>query len=85
MKTRKMIGPIFCLLVLTVIIPKRATAQALKENPVLDAKVKKFLSDNSGQWQDMNVPTKDAQLLYDLVIKGKYTSALEIGTSTGLS
>jgi predicted O-methyltransferase YrrM len=33
----------------------------------------------------MNVPTNDAQLLYDLVIKGKYTSALEIGTSTGLS
>ncbi|MDO8929376.1 MAG: class I SAM-dependent methyltransferase, partial [Bacteroidota bacterium] len=30
-------------------------------------------------------PTNDAQLLYDLVIKGKYTSALEIGTSTGLS
>lgn len=85
MKTIKMIGLIFCLLVLTVIIPKQAKAQALKENPVLDAQVKKFLSENSGRWHDMNVPTNDAQLLYDLVIKGKYTSALEIGTSTGLS
>jgi caffeoyl-CoA O-methyltransferase len=84
MKT-KMIGLVLCLLLTATIVPIRVTAQALKENPALDAKVKKFLSDNSGQWQDMNVPTSDAQLLYDLVIKGKYTSALEIGTSTGLS
>lgn len=84
MKT-KMIGLILCLLLTATIVPIRTTAQALKENPVLDEKVKKFLSDNSGRWQDMNVPTSDAQLLYDLVIKGKYTSALEIGTSTGLS
>ena len=84
MKT-KMIGLVLCLLLTATIVPIRTTAQALKENPVLDAKVKKFLSDNSGQWQDMNVPTSDAQLLYDLVLKGKYTSALEIGTSTGLS
>lgn len=84
MKT-KMIGLILCLLLTATIVPIRIKAQALKENPVLDEKVKKFLSDNSGRWQDMNVPTSDAKLLYDLVIKGKYTSALEIGTSTGLS
>jgi len=85
MKTRKMIGLIFCLLVLSVIIPEQAKAQVLKENPVLDEKVKKFLSDHSGQWHDMNIPTADGQSLYDLIIKGKYQSALEIGTSTGLS
>lgn len=84
MKT-KMFSLVLCLLLTATIVPIRTTAQALKENPVLDAKVKKFLSDNSGRWQDMNVPTSDAQLLFDLVIKGKYTSALEIGTSTGLS
>jgi predicted O-methyltransferase YrrM len=84
MKT-KMIGLILCLLLTATIVPIQLKAQALKENPVLDEKVKKFLSDHSGKWQDMNVPTNDAQLLYDLVIKGKYTSALEIGTSTGLS
>jgi predicted O-methyltransferase YrrM len=33
----------------------------------------------------MNVPTQDGKLLYDLVIKGHYKSALEIGTSTGHS
>jgi predicted O-methyltransferase YrrM len=33
----------------------------------------------------MNVPVRDAQLLYDLIIKGNYKRALEIGTSTGHS
>jgi predicted O-methyltransferase YrrM len=80
-----MIGLILCLLLTATIVPIQLKAQALKENSVLDAQVKKFLSENSGRWHDMNVPTNDAQLLYDLVIKGKYTSALEIGTSTGLS
>lgn len=60
-------------------------AQSLKGNPALDEKVKKFLSDNSWKWYDMNVPTVDGQLLYDLIIKGNYKSALEIGTSTGHS
>jgi predicted O-methyltransferase YrrM len=57
----------------------------LKENPALDEKVKKFLSDHSRQWYDMNVPTIDGQTLYNLIIKGNYKSALEIGTSTGHS
>jgi len=59
--------------------------QSLKENPALDAKVKAFLSSQSRQWYDMNVPASDGQLLYDLIIKGNYKSALEIGTSTGHS
>lgn len=85
MKTRKVIGLIFCLLVLTVIIPEQAKSQVLKENPVLDEKVKKFLADHSGKWYDMNIPTADGKTLYDLIIKGDYKSALEIGTSTGHS
>jgi len=59
--------------------------QSLKENPALDAKVKKFLADHAGQWHDLNIPTSDGQLLYDLITKGNYKSALEIGTSTGHS
>lgn len=55
------------------------------ENPELDARVKKFLSENSGKWQDMNVPESDGKLLYDIIIKNNYKSALEIGTSTGHS
>jgi predicted O-methyltransferase YrrM len=69
----------------TAILQGQVKAQSLKENPALDKKVKKFLSDHSGQWHDMNVPTTDGKLLYDLIIKGKYKSALEIGTSTGYS
>lgn len=85
MKTRKIIDLIFCMLITTAIIPGQVKAQTLKENPTLDEKVKKFLSDHSGQWHDMNVPNVDAQSLYNLIIKGNYKSALEIGTSTGHS
>jgi predicted O-methyltransferase YrrM len=62
-----------------------AQSQTLKENPALDEKVKKFLSEHSRQWYDMNVPAVDGQLLYDIIIKNNYKSALEIGTSTGHS
>lgn len=52
---------------------------------VSDQQVKKFLDDHRGKWQDLNVPYEDGQVLYDLITKNKYTSALEIGTSTGHS
>lgn len=60
-------------------------SQTLKENHELDEKVRKFLADNSRRWYDMNVPSVDGQLLYDIIIKNGYKSALEIGTSTGHS
>jgi caffeoyl-CoA O-methyltransferase len=47
--------------------------------------VKEFLSGHSRQWYDMNIPSADGQLLYDIIIKNNYKSALEIGTSTGHS
>jgi len=50
-----------------------------------DKKVKAFLDKHSRQWYDMNVPTSDGKLLYDLILENKYKSALEIGTSTGHS
>jgi predicted O-methyltransferase YrrM len=51
----------------------------------LDKKVRSFLEDPRRSWRDMNVPNSDGELLYDLVLKNKYTKALEIGTSTGHS
>ncbi len=60
-------------------------AQPGAGNSILDEKVKNFLKENRGRWYDMNVPESDGRLLYDLVIKGNYRSALEIGTSTGHS
>ena len=58
-------------------------AQALNEDPELDRRVEEVLAE--GRWYDMNVPTRDGKLLYDLIIEGRYTRALEIGTSTGHS
>ncbi|TCO07451.1 O-methyltransferase [Natronoflexus pectinivorans] len=62
-----------------------ANGQELKENPELDARVQKFLDSREGQWRDLNVPTIDGQILYNLIIENKLQSGLEIGTSTGHS
>lgn len=51
----------------------------------LDKKVKEFLKSQENSWRDMNVPETDGQLLYDIIIKGNYKNAVEIGTSTGHS
>jgi predicted O-methyltransferase YrrM len=85
MKNSNILGLTFCLLIATTILHGQLKSQDLKGNPAIDEKVKKFLADHSGQWHDMNIPTADGQLLYDLIIKGNYKSALEIGTSTGHS
>jgi predicted O-methyltransferase YrrM len=85
MKKWKNLIFLICLLFTAEIFCGNLNAQVLKENPSLDEKVKKFLSDHSRQWHDMNIPAADGQLLYNLIIKGNYKSALEIGTSTGHS
>jgi caffeoyl-CoA O-methyltransferase len=51
----------------------------------LDKRVKDFLNSKAYSWRDMNIPTSDGQLLYDIIVKNKYKSAVEIGTSTGHS
>jgi caffeoyl-CoA O-methyltransferase len=76
---------IILLTVISIVRFSDANAQSLKENSALDEKVKKFLTDHSRQWYDMNVPSVDGQMLYDIIIKNNYKSALEIGTSTGHS
>jgi caffeoyl-CoA O-methyltransferase len=53
--------------------------------PDLDRKVQAFLDAHAGEWQDMNVSEADGRILYDLIVRNKYTRALEIGTSTGHS
>ena len=62
-----------------------ALAQNQTKEQQIDRQVKAFLKEQAGSWRDMNVPKSDAELLYDLVIKGNYKNALEIGTSTGYS
>ena len=51
----------------------------------LDARVRKFLDARANQWRDLNVPAVDGRTLHDIIVKHKYTRALEIGTSTGHS
>ncbi len=51
----------------------------------LDIRVEKFLKDHHDEWHDLNAPYEDGKVLFDLIVEHKYTSALEIGTSTGHS
>jgi len=85
MKTLKLFCITICVLIAGAINQGQLRAQDLKNNTSLDEKVKKILSDHSGQWRDLNISAADGQLLYDIIIKGNYKSALEIGTSTGHS
>ena len=51
----------------------------------LDKTVQAFLDRHRGTWRDLNVPESDGRLLHDLIVKHRFTRALEIGTSTGHS
>jgi caffeoyl-CoA O-methyltransferase len=73
------------LLLIMLNLTVNLNAQSNTGNSSLDEKVKMFLNDHSRQWYDMNVPAADGQLLYDIIIKNNFKSALEIGTSTGHS
>ena len=59
--------------------------EELQENKALDEKVKMFLENRKGTWHDWNIPYSDGKILYDLIVKNRYTKAMDIGTSTGLS
>ncbi|HEC41404.1 MAG TPA: methyltransferase domain-containing protein [Bacteroides sp.] len=49
----------------------------------IDRRVQEFL--NSPGRGYANVPTSDGKLLHEIILKNNYKSALEIGTSTGVS
>jgi predicted O-methyltransferase YrrM len=51
----------------------------------LDRTVQAFLDQRRGTWRDLNVPDADGRALHDLILKHRFTRALEIGTSTGHS
>jgi len=62
-----------------------ATARAQDRFAELDRTVQAFLDRHRGTWRDLNVPENDGRVLHNLILKHKYTRALEIGTSTGHS
>jgi predicted O-methyltransferase YrrM len=75
----------FILLIVGLIIFSESWAQYPEVENELDKKVKSFLKDNADSWGDMNVPLSDGKILFDIILKNKYKSAVEIGTSTGHS
>lgn len=82
MKKKSITGHMFRLL-FVLFLPALLNGQSPGSS--LDERVKKFLEENRGKWYDMNIPEVDGKTLYDLIIKGNYKNALEIGTSTGHS
>ncbi len=79
----------FKLLALTIILGGILISSSLgiiqSKNDDFDRKVKAFLESQRYSWRDMNVPTQDGQILYNLILENNYTRALELGTSTGHS
>jgi len=61
------------------------TAGVQDQPAELDKRVRAFLDSRRGTWRDLNVPEADGRVLHELILKHKYTRALEIGTSTGHS
>lgn len=70
------------IVLLVLVLPLSGMGQGQTE---LDKKVEKYLLEHRSEWHDLNVPYVDGQTLHDIIVKNKYTSALEIGTSTGHS
>lgn len=60
-------------------------AQQSKKQDEIDKKVTSFLEGKESEWRYWNVPYKDGKVLFDIIVKNQYKSALEIGTSTGHS
>lgn len=82
---RQLIYRFGILSMIITLVPFYLQSQSVQNGTSIDEKVKSFLSEHSRQWYDMNIPTADGKLLYDIIIKNNYKNALEIGTSTGHS
>jgi predicted O-methyltransferase YrrM len=68
-----------------MLIVAQLYAQMSEEQQKIDQSVSKFLDNNKDDWRYWNIPYQDGKVLFDLIIKNQYKSALEIGTSTGHS
>ncbi len=68
-----------------LLLPADLISQDAGKKKDLDDKVRAFLEKRRGSWRDLNLPTSDGKILYDLIIRNNYKKALEIGTSTGHS
>jgi len=78
-------APLLFSLAFCMLLPAMLAAQEDTSKRTIDRTVKAFLKKHEGKWRDLNIPTRDGELLYDLIVENGYTRALEIGTSTGHS
>ena len=69
----------------TLVLASHAAPLAQPPGDERDRKVRAFLDRARGTWRDLNVPESDGRVLHDLIVKHRFTRALEIGTSTGHS
>jgi predicted O-methyltransferase YrrM len=71
----------------TVLLMSEASGSAGSQDRFveLDRSVQAFLNRHRGSWRDLNVPESDGRALHNLILKHRFTRALEIGTSTGHS
>ena len=75
-----------CLILFGAVLSLAAFGQtAADPAQALDARVREFLAAQKDQWREENVTATDGRILHDLILKRRYTRALEIGTSTGHS
>lgn len=82
----RLLRPVLLVIAAAVVLGSSVlTARQARDQAALDARVKQFLAQRAGTWRDLNVPDVDGQTLHDLIVKHRYTRALEIGTSTGHS
>ena len=77
--------PIICFFLICLIFQSDGFSQESGQSSSLDQQVSDFLQDNKKAWRDWNVPYQDGEVLFNLIVKNGYTSALEIGTSSGHS
>ncbi|MCK5702735.1 MAG: class I SAM-dependent methyltransferase [Cyclobacteriaceae bacterium] len=76
---------IFIFTVILSLLSVGLHAQQSKKQDEIDKKVTSFLEGKESEWRYWNVPLKDGKVLFDIIVKNQYKSALEIGTSTGHS
>jgi caffeoyl-CoA O-methyltransferase len=62
-----------------------AYSQTSKQTTDLDKTVQAYLNNHKSSYEYANIPEADGKNFYDMIIKNKYKSALEIGTSNGYS
>lgn len=75
-----------CIILFSAVLSLAAFGQtAADPAQALDARVREFLASQKDQWREENVTATDGRILHDLILKRRYTRALEIGTSTGHS